>query len=459
MKKSIFLVSIFLCSSWMVSLVHAQEWVGGRGLVRADDKVTGLQDALKRATGYKELDKEPFHFPSVQEANQVFQTGKRLMDNYQNQKILPNTTPANFSHYRQAQPDAPIYTPSCDEETLLKKIRQQRIQPYQEFYKHIRWTQPGKPDLSHPDTMRAYLAFLKLIQYQGNPMSVPTYVGRIDERFALLGVYAESFQQLNQQFGEDPRYLWLQYQLAQVRGRNLMIPAQDAQQAEEAARQLLYRDFQSYGLNQKQADQWLAFAVSFSSPLQQAAPKAQGATVTILDQGNWYCSVVLSATQGQECSAYNAYKPFALTALHEFLHVKEMFPGRAHTETDTLNELSTSIQDIVLADQIYRTIHKTPQNTIVTYAHAGGFGVVNLGEMAVFFRQLTQTYHSTDYAALLQTPQAQAYIQRYYDAYMEQVGTMLVENQGQNPTTKSKEQLRKLGEEFFLQSLKQNFQM
>ena len=362
---------------------------------------------------------QSYHFPSVKEAEAVFAQGYELLSAMKNENFPLATIPEDSDFkdvdtvidipYMQSFPisisekyNNVFYNPYQDIilSIVLKEYYKEDLEHYQDLYDEIVWKKDGSPDLTRAKTMRADLAFFNLLR---NQKPTRLKLGRIDEHFPLMGVNADAFIRLQNKFGNNDAYLWFTYSIHQLRGRLWMIPREDAEQAEHIAQQIFYTDFQKYGISMEQSYEWIKFAVT-SEDTALIPPKANGIRVIKMYEDDWYCEVLLRYPDnlffinGDKNFPSQAYEPYGLIAMHEFQHVKDTFPGRTKERGDSLSELTTAIMEIVISDNIYRQIHSIPDNNSISYKSADLLGVINLGEIAVFFRELSEENKTDNWA-------------------------------------------------------------
>ena len=326
---------------------------------------------------------------------------------------------------------------------------------YMNFYRQIVWNKDGTPDLNKASTAKAYFAFYNLIYNDGKPSHLQ--VGRIDEHFPLLAVYADSFFELQKRFGNDDAYLWFTFALYNNDGVDHMIPIEDAEKADIISKEILYNDLKKYGITQKQADEWLKFATSWSSDFSNspAIKDVDGRIVSFTGEGNWYLTIFLRSQKQLNIrnEARGGYLPLALVASHEFQHIKDTFPGE--TEVPSLAELTTTVKQIIETDDIYRKIHKISDMEPVKYRKQTDITQIEVGEVAVFFRNLSKTYNTDDYAKLMLTKESTDFIKSKLSA----LGSLanLANSKSSNPSLLSPQQLREYGKQCLHEILTEQF--
>ncbi|MBO4707618.1 MAG: hypothetical protein J5594_03550 [Elusimicrobiaceae bacterium] len=410
-----------------------------------------------RRTNYKPISKGNFRFPSTQEALEVFEQGRKMLSHMLNtessQKITPKhinfDTIHNFSDSLNVQHK---YYQDSIQTSLNQAQADQDFKHYQNFYKQIIWKEDGTPDLTKVATLKSYLAFYNLIHNNGKPSRLQ--IGRIDEHFPLLGINADAFAELQQKFGNNDAYLWFTYELYYIAGMDYIILSEDAHQADEIAKQILYSKLQKYGITQKETDKWIEFATTWKS-YEYFPDAARAATITIAYEGNWYYTMFLRPNIPPTLEG-RPYNPIALVALHELQHIKDYFPGIIYTKF-SLNELPTSLIELVTADDIYRQIHNIPYNQPIAYKHKSDFLGINLAEIAGFFRNLSKKYNTDNYAELLLKPEATKYIEDSYNKFAENAITWKLENSGTASNTISREDKQVLGRKSIHSSLEKIF--
>ncbi|MBO7605725.1 MAG: hypothetical protein J6S61_04605, partial [Elusimicrobiaceae bacterium] len=252
--------------------------------------LAGLE--ISNRTHFQSISDQDFKFPSSEEAIKVFRQGKKLLDTME-RKItaappcaqLPSDLAAYKSYFSTVDYHEVVQS------ALVEKQNDQDLKHYRDFYNQIVWKEDGTPDLTKAATAKAYLAFYYLVHNQGKPSRLK--VGRIDEHFPLLGVYADSFKELQEKFGNNDAYLWFTYQLYLGEGRQQMIPQEYDKKAEEIAKQMLYNDFKKYGFTENQVDQWIDFATSWNNYADFRKDKIKGAIQLVRDRGNCYSTIFI----------------------------------------------------------------------------------------------------------------------------------------------------------------------
>ena len=411
---------------------------------------------LARRTYYKPLSKANFRFPSAQEALEVFQQGRALLDGMQTPKSAPDTIPQqnnidtiqNFDDSLQVQYK---YYQNIIQSSLDQEQSNKDYEHYQNFYEQIVWNKDGTPDLTKAATLKSYLAFYYLIHNNGKPSKLR--VGRIDEHFPLLAINADSFAKLQEKFGNNDAYLWFTRELYAVSGLEKMFNMEDAERTEDIAKQILYTKFQNHGITPEQTEQWLNFATTWQS-YAYLPDNGRGGAVTVYYEGNWYCTILLRPIvlkKGKQ------YFPLALVAAHEFQHIKDYFPGLRHASQYSLEELTTSISDVIMADEIHRQVYNIPDDEPVSYGHRDEAKGVNLWEIARFFRNLSQKYETDNYAELLLKPEATKYIEDTYNKVAENVIIAILKENNVPLDEISKEDKQRYGRESYHPILEEYF--
>ena len=415
-----------------------------------DSLALAANEELIKKTNYQPITNDVFQFPTPEEAAKVFEKGKEFLDMME-KKTLTSSSQANSkkkeiysylhgsskkvnSKDKEMRPDLLAFSNLLQEQYnsnndlfssfIKERENENNFKHYQDFYKQIVWKADGTPDLTKAATAKAYLAFYNLIHNNGKPSRLQ--VGRIDEHFPLLGVYGDFLRKLQNKFGDNDAYVWFSYWLYFGWWKDEITPQEEEELSNEFAKQMLYDDFKKYGFKQQETDQWIKFATSLSS-YAEFSKNATGTTVPIRAQGNWYLTVFIRPSNDQY-----------MTALHEFQHVKDFFPG-ANGWT-MIDELPTKIQEIVVRDTIYREIHNITDPKPVKYnenAYIEENGIY-LGEIAVFFQNLIKKYKSNNYSGLLLTPEASNYIKDIYDKHLEY---LIKRDYKIDPSTLSKKQL------------------
>ena len=440
----------------ITGIMSAALWLGMCFPAFAQQNYSIKDTEFARRTNYKPLSKGNFHFPSTQEALEVFAQGRKLLSGMKNTKPLQETTPKHISDTIQNFSDS-LHTQYGSYQNIIQSSLDQTqanqdFKHYQDFYEQIIWKEDGTPDLTKVATLKSYLAFYNLIHNNGKPSKLQ--IGRIDEHFLLLGINADAFVELQQRFGNNDAYLWFIHELYNNAGMDYMILSEDAEQAEEIAKQILYNNLQKYGITPEETDKWLEFATTWQS-FAYFPNKARGATITVAYEGNWYYTMFLRPNTSPTIKG-KPYNPIALVALHEFQHVKDDVPGIMCTKF-SLNELPTSLAELIAADDIYRQIHNIPYNQPIAYKHKSESLGINLAEIAGFFRNMSQKYNTDNYAELLLKPEATKYIEDSYNKFAENAITQKLESNGTASNIISQEDKQALGKKSMHTSLEKIF--
>ena len=117
---------------------------------------------------------------------------------------------------------------------------------------------------------------------------------------------------------------------------------------------------------------------------------------------NWTVEVALNP---RGIDKEDSFQPFGLVALHEFLHVQNIFPGQSMQKSE-LDELPTVLQDIMLQDSIYKQINGIEQTKVLAYENLE----LPVGEVAVFLYKQQQQYPNKNMTQLLLLPQVQRFL-------------------------------------------------
>ena len=110
-------------------------------------------------------------------------------------------------------------------------------------------------------------------------------------------------------------------------------------------------------------------------------------------------------------------------------------------------ELSKLQKQIVESDAIYRQIHPTPDSQPVEYATTCDVSKIKIGEVAIFFRNLSKKYNTDNYAQLLLKPEATEYINEEYLKDADYMAHFVMEYHKQNPNLFSPQQIREYGKQ------------
>lgn len=288
-------------------------------------------------------------------------------------------------------------------ENLLDKLPQKQSDFYRGKLDTVKLNN-GLPDVNDVNTMKAYLAGYKLLKYF--PNEIPRIrISYFAENSHILGAYAADFRDLEEKFGENWAYRWLSEKLYDG-NRFKMLPLNLRDKIEPMAWEMLYsRGEEKLGVSRE----WMTLFM-------QDALMEDFRSVTFISDldnryNNWNVQVVLSPIFSKE---KGAYFPIALCALHELLHVQNFFPGVLESVEGVyvLTELPNSVQDIMLADILYKKVMGIDLMTEVKYPNVNS--VIDYGKLAVFFHKMVQQYPDTNITALLLKPEVTQYIQELY---------------------------------------------
>lgn len=288
-------------------------------------------------------------------------------------------------------------------ENLLDKLPQNQSNFYRGKLDTVKLNN-GLPNVEDVETMKAYLAGYKLLKYF--PNEVPrARISSFAENSHILGAYAADFRVLEKNFGKDWAYRWLTEKLYNG-NRFRMLPLDLRDEIEPLAWEMLY------SLGEKElgvSREWMFLFMT-------DALKEDFRSVTYISdldnsQNDWNAQVILSPIFSEE---KEAYFPIALCALHELLHVQNFFPGVLESVEGgyVLTELPNSVQDIMLADILYKKVMGIDLMTEVKYPNVNG--AVDYGRLAVFFHKMVQQYPGTNITALLLKPEVTQYIHELY---------------------------------------------
>lgn len=291
-------------------------------------------------------------------------------------------------------------------QNAIKRLDADKAAYYEEFFNKIK-TVNGSPDINDVDTMKAYLAAYKLLKYDLNPPVISKY-NRFNEDDSILGSTSIVFRQVLKKYQEDPAYLWLE-EVLYTSDHFKMLPIENRQEVEKLADAFMNKRLKRrFGWNQQQIDAFLQDAdTSFSS--------VTFCYDTNNEWNNWSVEVLL-LTDGIYDEENKELFPKSLCALHELLHVQDIFPGQQDTNSteDPLIELSTTFQDIVLSDIIYKQLKGIDLLEVVSYPQKSK--KVDYGKLAVFLHKMIQKYGVHDITPLLLKPEVEQYIHDLYNA-------------------------------------------
>ncbi len=400
-------------------------------------------EEIHSRTYYQPIDNKGFVDPA-----EVIAKGKELLDTMERKITTAPSVPYLPPDLQSGEINYYIpYYHEILQTSLAEQINYQDVKRYQDFYDQIIWNDDGTPNMTKAATAKAYMAFYYLINNAGKPSRMR--VGRIDEHFPLLGVYADAFAELQIRFGNNDPYLWFTYILYNGDAVDHMIPVKDAKQADIISKQMLYDDWQKYGITPAQTDEWLKFMTSWSNKLSNSEGyvNTDGRTISVIDNGNWYQSVFLSSQDQLNIrnEERGGYLPLAVLTSHEFQHIKDIFPGTVMRPS--LAELTAVLRQIVESDAIYRQIHPTPDSQPVEYATTCDVSKIKIGEVAIFFRNLSKKYNTDNYAQLLLKPEAIEYINEEYLKDADYMAHFVIEYNKQNPNLFSPQQIREYGKQ------------
>ena len=285
---------------------------------------------------------------------------------------------------------------------LLSQLSADEQRYYAAFARQIQLDEQGLPDVSDPNTMKAYLAFYNLKKY-GYHKQPPK--GYITEDFPLLGYSSVEFHELE----KSPYSLaltWLKGHIYNSAARFKMIPLSLQDKAQELALDILYDTLQErFNMTPDQLKQLLD-ATFTDDEISNC--------VHVYDTENefnsWHLRISLTP---QGFVSTEEFLPLGVMALHELLHVQNIFPGSLQglKSLFSLDELPTSLQDIMLNDLIYKKLNNIPLEETVIYDTGSPLPI---GEIAVFLHKLQQQYPNKNMTQLLILPELQEYIQQLY---------------------------------------------
>jgi hypothetical protein len=286
----------------------------------------------------------------------------------------------------------------------IKKLDKTRQVYYEEFFNKIK-TLNGLPDVKDVDTMKAYLAAYKLLKYDLNP-PIDNRADCFNEDSSVLGSTSMAFAQMYRKHQKDPAYLWLEKELYTT-DHFKMLPMNRRQKVEEISNALMQQRLQKrFGWDKTQLDSFLEEATG-----QFRNVTFRYTTDTDNEWNNWTVNVSLLPNGVYEEES-GKFFPRSLCALHELLHVQDTFPGEGENYEQPLGELSTSIQDIVLSDFVYKQLNDIDLMEEVSYPQQKK--AVDYGKLAVFFHEMLQKYGEQDITPLLSKPEVEEYIHSLY---------------------------------------------
>ena len=286
----------------------------------------------------------------------------------------------------------------------LKKLDDYQVAYYNNFFDKVKMVN-GLPDINDVDTMKAYLAAYKLLKYNLNP-PMNTFTNRFNEDSALLGTTSIAFREVYKKYQKDAAYLWLE-KVLYTADHFRMLPIEHRQKVEELSDVFMKKRLKErFGWSEEKIKLFL----------QETETDFRSVTFcynTDNEWNNWNVHVVL-LNDGIYDEENKKLFPRSLCALHELLHVQETFPGQPQIEDKHLVELSTTFQDIVLSDIIYKQLNNIDLFEVVSYPQKEQ--AVDYGELAVFLHKMIQKYGVHDITPLLLKPEVEQYIHDLYNA-------------------------------------------
>ncbi len=239
-------------------------------------------------------------------------------------------------------------------------------------------------DLSNEETLKSFLFFEKVVEYKDNYSKVfSDEAGVYNEQDDLFGEnYEDCHKLINKARGKYGVYKFVDALYKD--SRRFLIKQKDSTKANEISRFILKDWLETNGIKEDK----LYKSVDVD--------EEKGANTVA-----FYCSpgkdvraelkIDPTGDLGDGC-----YSPVGVTVIHELMHVMQKKPSSNQylNEKDHLiEELSPTLNSLMLEDMIYKTIHKIPMNNVVDYGNLTlGKNKVPYGELAVWFRGMTVKY-------------------------------------------------------------------
>jgi hypothetical protein len=240
----------------------------------------------------------------------------------------------------------------------------------------------SNPDLSDAGTLKAFLFFERVVEYKNNYEKVfIDEVGIHNEQSDFLGVNYKDSYRLMQRAKNSEGMLSFADNFYSCANR-FVIPGSDMVYANEISHFILEKwleDNNLSGVNlYKLTDVDVDNCANMVSWYYKKGKDFRG-EIKIDSIGDL----------GDGC-----FSPVGVNVIHEMLHVSQMKPSSEQEVKDNLiKEVGPSLTSLMLEDMIYKTIHKIPQDNVVDYGFLEiGKNKTSLGELAVWFRNMTQKY-------------------------------------------------------------------
>ena len=302
-------------------------------------------------------------------------------------------------------------------EPYLENLPKAEQEKYETFKKKIHLTKEGEANLHSTDTLKAYLAFKKLLKYKGNLNLIKSEkIGIHNENSPFLGEYAKSYEDFyyfvsksGSKIQKTYRNLYNAIYTSKKLERFKMLEKCDFEEAFSIGREMLDEEKKAHNISPNQK-------VTKETTILPDAVYGRYSTNV--------CKIIAddnANTDWQSIILVDKYSrmgpllfPRPLIKLHEIYHVKQIKPGEIEKEDNYLQELGATIDTIVKNDEIYKKLNNISQETIVYYrpmAQNQRGKSFNLGEFANIFRTIKTIKNLRSYEEVLITPEAIRYLQ------------------------------------------------
>ncbi len=239
-------------------------------------------------------------------------------------------------------------------------------------------------DLSDPNTLKSFLFFEKVVKYKDNYDKVfSEEEGIYNEQSKLLGKdYKDCYNLIEK--AKNNRGILFFSEALYMDGDRFLVPQEDKEMANKISCFILDDWLKRNGINEENLFKYL-----------DASGDNKSNTVSFyLKKGKDFRVEVSIDPEGDLGNGY--YSPVGVNIIHELMHVAQKKPSSEQNLSEKehlIEELGPTLNSLMLDDMIYKTIHKIPMDNIVNYGDLDiGRNKTSLGELAVWFRKMTEKY-------------------------------------------------------------------
>lgn len=264
---------------------------------------------------------------------------------------------------------------------------------FSEKLKKIKRSDDGSLDLTHPQTLKTFLAFEKLNYYKGDFDNVMFREnGWFDEKNDILGCYYQDMLQLCETAKKHPQIVEFAKTLYNSEKR-FMISKEMLPRANEISMQGLPEWLEKYG--QTMENTVYFGAVNFLG-------SEHSNMVIYYDKPGDDLGADLFIDKEGNCGD-DTYAPVGSTIKHECLHLMQKTLGQKRPEEfKHLEELGPTLHSLATEDAIYKQIKGIPLEQEVDYGFLNfGKHKISLGKIANDTRELMQKAKNPDRMDLL----------------------------------------------------------